>query len=113
MRTMYLRSDDGDGGIVAIRRYLVSNLTELMRRNGLNQKTFAQRIRLSQPTVSAWMNEETFPTPENLERIAEEFECAPEDLIRDPNSPAANYMHILQDLERIAKKLGRKLVKDA
>jgi transcriptional regulator with XRE-family HTH domain len=65
-----------------IRGSLVSNLSTLMARHGLTQAAFAERVGVSQPTVSEWLNMSVWPTPESLERVAEVFKIAPEELFR-------------------------------
>jgi transcriptional regulator with XRE-family HTH domain len=67
---------------MSLREALVSNLSTLMQRHGLTQAAFAERVGVSQPTVSEWLNMSVWPTPESLERVALEFKIAPEELFR-------------------------------
>lgn len=42
-----------------------------MTDNDVTQNELARRMEVSQPTVSDWLNEKTFPSTENLIRLAE------------------------------------------
>lgn len=57
-------------------------IRELRRRNFLNQTAFANRIGVTQGTVSQWENGLTRPNSEQLKAISEAFNISVDDLLR-------------------------------
>ena len=64
---------------------LSETIKEIRRRNFLNQTQFAQRIGVTQGTVSQWENGLTRPNSEQLRSISETFNISVDDLLRGEN----------------------------
>ena len=58
---------------VALRDQFVENLQRAMAKAGLNQSSFAQKIGVQRALVNRWIKKASFPSPENLEKIAQLF----------------------------------------
>lgn len=64
---------------------LSDTIKDLRRRNFLNQTAFANRIGVTQGTVSQWENGLTRPNSEQLRSISAEFKISVDDLLRGEN----------------------------
>ena len=56
-------------------------LKDLMKLKGLKQKWLAQKLGVSEVTVSNWVNEKSLPSKKNIEKICELLEVSPKDLM--------------------------------
>ena len=61
---------------------LSKNLRELREKRGLTQKDLADRLSLSDKTISKWENERSIPDIFTLLKLAEIFDCTLEDFIK-------------------------------
>lgn len=67
-----------------VQAIVAENIKERMRELGLTQKTLAERLKTSQPTVSAWVNSETLPDKKSQEKLCKALECKIERLVKVP-----------------------------
>ena len=61
---------------------LSRNLREMREKKGLTQKDLADRLSLSDKTISKWETERSIPDVFTLLKIAELFDCTLDDLLR-------------------------------
>ncbi len=59
------------------------NIKEMRIKNGMSQIEFSRAMNVSQPTVSAWENNESLPKSSKLKRIAEVLNCKIEELFEN------------------------------
>lgn len=64
---------------------LSETIREIRRRNFLNQSQFAQKIGVTQGTISQWENGLTRPNAEQLRSISQAFNISVDDLLRGEN----------------------------
>lgn len=57
-------------------------LKELFQSKGVKQKWLAQKLGVSEVTVSQWAQEKSFPTKKHLEKICEVLNVSIKDLNR-------------------------------
>ena len=55
-------------------------LKDLLESKGLKQKWLAQKLGVSEVTVSSWVKEKSTPSKKNIEKICEIMEVSPKDL---------------------------------
>ena len=55
-------------------------LKELLESKGLKQKWLAQKLGVSEVTISNWVKEKSTPSKKNIEKICEIMEVSPKDL---------------------------------
>ena len=65
---------------------LSETIKDIRRRNFLNQTQFANRIGVTQGTVSQWENGLTRPNSEQLRSISDAFNISVDDLLRGENT---------------------------
>ena len=70
---------------------IADTIRAIRRKNFLNQTAFANKIGVTQGTVSQWENGLTRPNSEQLRAISEAFNVSVDDLLRgeDVSEPAA------------------------
>ena len=61
---------------------LSKNLRELREKRGLTQKDLADRLSLSDKTISKWETERSIPDIFTLLKLAEIFDCTLEDFLK-------------------------------
>ena len=61
----------------------MNRIAELRKLNNLSQRELASAVGVSDISVSKWENGKTYPTGENLRRLAEILHCEPEDILQD------------------------------
>lgn len=83
-------------------------LREYMRRENLSGRKLAQRLKLSQPTVLAYLDGVTFPSEETRQRIAEvlgltltEFDARLED---SPVQPQLSLSLLKQEIRAMSRE---------
>lgn len=77
------------------------NLREIMKEKGIEQKTLAQVIGVSDAAVSFWLNGQKFPSPGKVQKIADFLGVRKSQLI-DKNPPVSFKVElILSKLERL------------
>ena len=64
---------------------LSETIKDIRRRNFLNQTQFANKIGVTQGTVSQWENGLTRPNSEQLRSISDAFKISVDDLLRGEN----------------------------
>ena len=64
---------------------LSDTIKDIRRRNFLNQTQFAQKIGVTQGTVSQWENGLTRPNSDQLRSISDAFNISVDDLLRGEN----------------------------
>ena len=62
---------------------LSKNLRELRERRGLTQKDLADKLSLSDKTISKWENERSIPDVFTLLKLAELLDCALDDFFEN------------------------------
>ena len=62
---------------------LSKNLRELRERRGLTQKDLADKLSLSNKTISKWENERSIPDVFTLLKLAELLDCALDDFFEN------------------------------
>lgn len=62
------------------REIFSENLTKYMRRNGIDQKELANVLKVSQPTISSWINKKKYPRIDTIEKLSEYFKVDKSDL---------------------------------
>lgn len=55
-------------------------LKDLLKSKGLKQKWLAQKLGVSEVTISNWVKEKSTPSKKNIEKICEIMEVSPKDL---------------------------------
>lgn len=93
-----------------VQAIVAENIKERMRELGLTQKTLAERLKTSQPTVSAWVNSETLPDKKSQEKLCKALECKIERLVKVPQEDQfSNTLKVMADrLESIESILKTK-----
>ena len=77
------------------------NLREIMKEKGIEQKTLAQVIGVSDAAVSFWLNGQKYPSPGKVQKIADFLGVRKSQLI-DKNPPVSFKVElILSKLERL------------
>lgn len=59
----------------------MNRIAELRKLNNLSQRELASAVGVSDISVSKWENGKTYPTGENLRRLAEILHCEPEEIL--------------------------------
>lgn len=78
------------------------NLREIMKEKGIEQKTLAQVIGVSDAAVSFWLNGQKYPSPGKVQKIADFLGVRKSQLI-DKNPPVSFKVElILSKLERLS-----------
>ena len=62
---------------------LSRNLREMREKRRLTQKDLAERLSLSDKTISKWENERSIPDIFTLLKLAEIFDCTLDDFLRN------------------------------
>lgn len=82
------------------RRIFAENLKGIMKEKGIEQKTLAQVIGVSDASVSFWLSGQKYPTPGKVQKIADYLGVRKSQLIDEV--PPVNYK-----VEMIARKLEK------
>lgn len=83
------------------RRIFAENLKGIMKEKGIEQKTLAQVIGVSDAAVSFWLNGQKYPSPGKVQKIADFLGVRKSQLI-DKNPPVSFKVElILSKLERL------------
>lgn len=59
----------------------MNRIAELRKLNNLSQRELASAVGVSDISVSKWENGKSYPTGENLQRLAEVLNCEPEEIL--------------------------------
>ena len=62
---------------------LSKNLRDLREKSGLTQKELADRLSLSDKTISKWENERSIPDIFTLLKLTEIFDCTLDDFLKN------------------------------
>ena len=65
---------------------LADTIKDIRRRNYMNQSQFANKIGITQGTISQWENNLTRPNSEQLRSISSAFNISIDDLLRGENT---------------------------
>lgn len=79
----------------------MNRIAELRKLNNLSQRELASAIGVSDISVSKWENGKTYPTGENLRRLAEILHCEPEDILQDIKKEPQNSVELTAAEKRL------------
>ena len=100
---------DGRGHLATLRKNFSGNLERLLQERGLKQRTFAEKVGVSESIVSKWINERIFPEDRQVDRISAVLGVTYEELFRDPDSTLPD--PLVRALRDLIKSHGYDLVK--
>lgn len=101
---------DGRGHLALLRKYLAANLKRLLEERGWDQRTFAEKLGVTESYVSKIIRERGYPPEKRLEQFCEVLGVEPEELTRQPAS-LASADPIIRFLREQARARGYDLVK--
>jgi transcriptional regulator with XRE-family HTH domain len=104
------------GSDVALRAQFASNLRALLFKKKLRQLDLAKAIGASKSAVSSWLTMNTWPSPEQLDAIADYLEVSVYDLMRSPEVSEKEREALSSDAQvkrfiEMMESVGYKLVK--
>ena len=79
----------------------MNRIKELREKNGILQKELADMMGVNYVSVSKWENGKTYPTGENLRRLAEILHCEPEDILQDIKKEPQNSVELTAAEKRL------------
>nr|DAJ53371.1 MAG TPA: Repressor protein CI [Caudoviricetes sp.] len=79
----------------------MNRIAELRKLNNLSQRELASAVGVSDISVSKWENGKTYPTGENLRRLAEILHCEPEDILQDIKKEPQNSVELTAAEKRL------------
>ena len=89
-----------------VSRIFSGNLRRFMAKNHINQKELANRLGVSESSVSNWLHETNTPRTGMLNKLANIFECEPSDLLADvcAQAPASYHDNNIRMIARAAER---------
>lgn len=88
------------------KKVFVSNLLRCIEEKGVNKKTVADYLKISQGTVSDWCMYRSYPRMDKIQKLAEYFGCEKSDLIEARSIDNQYY------LKKSVKELSEELMND-
>lgn len=82
MRPRYF-PPDGNGRDVGLRENLANNLKRILRAKKVTQSELAEKIGLTQGSVSGWVTMRDWPSPENIDKVLHYLDITPAQLLGD------------------------------
>lgn len=79
----------------------MNRIAELRKLNNLSQRELANAVGVSDISVSKWENGKTYPTGENLRKLAEILHCEPEDILQDIKKEPQNSVELTAAEKRL------------
>lgn len=79
----------------------MNRIAELRKLNNLSQRELASAVGVSDISVSKWENGKSYPTGENLQRLAEVLNCRPADILQDIKKEPQNSMELTAAEKRL------------
>lgn len=79
----------------------MNRIAELRKLNNLSQRELASAVGVSDISVSKWENGKSYPTGENLQRLAEVLNCRPADILQDIKKEPQNSVELSSAEKRL------------
>ena len=79
----------------------MNRIAELRKLNNLSQRELASAVGVSDISVSKWENGKSYPTGENLQRLAEVLNCRPADILQDIKKEPQNSVELTAAEKRL------------